>query len=140
MTAATTSSYPVQRSPDCCWSGDDGLRTTALKLLQSSGFAALRRLRCEVTEAVVIVHGIVPSYYLKQMAQTAILRLDGIRGVRNLVEVLQSDRSRPLFFADAAPSYEAPDEDAVQTGIVPTSYDDGPVGWATAGGPCHEAD
>ena len=87
MTAAPSSSDAVHQSPNCCLPGDDGLRTAALKLLQSSGFAAVRRLRCEVTGAVVIVHGVVPSYYLKQMAQTAILRLDGIRGVKNLVEV-----------------------------------------------------
>jgi hypothetical protein len=36
---------------------------------------------------VVVVHGIIPSYYLKQMAQTVVLRLDGIHSVRNLVEV-----------------------------------------------------
>jgi hypothetical protein len=76
MTAALSSSDAVHRSPDCCWPGDDGLCTAALKLLESSGFGALRSLRCEVTEAVVIVNGVVRSYYLKQMSQTAILRLD----------------------------------------------------------------
>jgi hypothetical protein len=82
-------------SPDCCLSGDDGLRIAALKILQSSGFAAVRKLRCEVTEAVVIVHGRVPSYFLKQVAQTAILRLDGVRSVRNLVEVQQGMNGAP---------------------------------------------
>ena len=73
-------------SPSSCLE-DDGLRTAALARLRSSGYAGLRRLHCEVTDAVVIVHGVLPSYYLKQMAQTAILRLDGIRSVTNLVEV-----------------------------------------------------
>jgi hypothetical protein len=66
---------------------DDRLRFAAMKLLQSSGYSALRRLRCEATEAVIAVHGVLPSYYLKQMAQSAIQRLEGIRGVTNLVEV-----------------------------------------------------
>jgi BON domain len=87
MTAAPSSSDAIHPLPDSSWSGDDALRTAALKLLQSSGFAALRRLRCDVIEAVVIVQGVVPSYYLKQMAQATILRLDGIRNVKNLVEV-----------------------------------------------------
>ena len=87
MAAAPSSSDAIHQRPDPCWPGDDDLRTAALKLLQPSGFAAVRRLRCEVTEAVVIVQGVVPSYYLKQMAQSAVLRLDGVRSVRNLVEV-----------------------------------------------------
>jgi hypothetical protein len=89
--AAPSSSATVQRSPDSCWLGDDGLRMAALKLLKSSGFPALRRLRCEVTESVVIVHGVVSSYYLKQMAQAVLQRLDGIQTVRNLVEVRVSE-------------------------------------------------
>ena len=37
------------------------------------------------------VHGIVPSYYLKQMAQTIIQRLEGVQSVMNLVEVREAD-------------------------------------------------
>lgn len=68
-------------------SHDDGLRIAALRLLQTSGFVGLRRLHCEVAGAVVIVQGHVASFYLKQMAQVVVQRLDGIRGVRNLIEV-----------------------------------------------------
>jgi hypothetical protein len=66
---------------------DDGLRTAALARPRSSGSGVLLRLRCEVTDAVVIVHGALPSYYLKQMAQAVIPRLDGTRSVTNLVGV-----------------------------------------------------
>jgi hypothetical protein len=66
---------------------DDDLRSAALARLRSSGYAGLRRLRCEVRDAVVIVHAVLPSYYLKRMAQAVILRLDGTRSVTNLVEV-----------------------------------------------------
>jgi hypothetical protein len=44
-------------------------------LLQSSAYAAVRRLHCEVAEAVVFMYGVVPSYFLKQMAQTLIRQL-----------------------------------------------------------------
>jgi hypothetical protein len=50
-------------------------------------------LRCEVTEAVVVVQGVVPSYFLKQMAQAVVQRLGGIRGLRNLVEVRVAEGS-----------------------------------------------
>ena len=92
MMTASSGSDALQLSPDSCWPVDDGLRCAALKLLRSSGYAALRKLRCDVREAVVILHGVLPSYYLKQMAQTIVLRLDGIHSVRNLVEVRQSAR------------------------------------------------
>lgn len=87
MTATASSSPAAPQPRDFCRLGDDALRIAALNLLQSSGYAALRRLRCEVTGAVVIVQGVVPSYYLKQLAQTVLQRLNGIRTVRNLVEV-----------------------------------------------------
>jgi BON domain len=77
----------IQDSHDRCGPGDGGLVAAAARRLHSSGFSALRTLRCEVTEGVVIVHGVVSSYYLKQMAQTVVLRLDGVRTVKNLVEV-----------------------------------------------------
>ena len=62
-----------------------------MKLLHTNGYTALRRLRCEVTEGVVIIHGVVTSYYLKQLVQTIVQRVDGIQGVMNLVEVRIED-------------------------------------------------
>jgi hypothetical protein len=84
---------------------DDSLRIAALKQLQSSGFTALRKLRCEVTNAVVIVHGIRPSYYLKQMAQTIIQRIEGIQNVMNMVEDRETD-SCPWEHEDEAPEVD----------------------------------
>jgi hypothetical protein len=66
---------------------DDRLCFAATKMLQSSSYSALRGLKCEATRAVIAVHGVLPSHYLKQMAQTAIQQVEGIRGVTNLVEV-----------------------------------------------------
>ena len=86
----TVHSYGLSRQPD------HGLRVAAQQVLQSSGYAALRRLRCEVRGAVVIVHGVLPSYYLKQVAQSVLQRLDGIRSVRNLVEVQGTILNKPV--------------------------------------------
>jgi hypothetical protein len=87
MVAAFCDSDVMEPSKSLCDSADDALCDAALQRLQSSSYAALRRLRCEVNEAVVVVHGVLPSYYLKQIAQTLIQRLDGIKSVTNLVEV-----------------------------------------------------
>jgi hypothetical protein len=103
MLATCSCSDAIQRSCECGWPEDDALRLAALKLLQSSGYTPLRRLRCEVTNAVVIVHGILPSYYLKQMAQTIIQRLEGIQSVMNLVEVREIDSCPYWGNEDEAP-------------------------------------
>jgi hypothetical protein len=105
MTTTYSHSDAVRRRRDQCELGDNALRLAALKLLHSSSYTTLRRLRCEVTDAVVIVHGILPSYYLKQVAQSIVLRLNGIEGVMNLVEVRGID-SRPCCEnEDEAPDY-----------------------------------
>ena len=100
---------------------DDGLRTAASALLRSSGYAGLRRLRCEVTDAEVVVHGVLPSYHLKQMAQAVLLRLDGVRGVKNLVEVRYADRQPPVARDEGQPPDEAPHPADLRT--VPASGD-----------------
>lgn len=66
---------------------DACLQAAARGALRSSPYRPLWNLPCKVTEGMVVVSGIVPSFYLKQMAQTLLLALDGIRGVQNLLVV-----------------------------------------------------
>jgi hypothetical protein len=53
---------------------DAGLQAEARAALRSSRYRALWELQCQVREGVVIVSGVVASFYLKQMAQTVLLR------------------------------------------------------------------
>jgi hypothetical protein len=66
---------------------DDPLLRAALQALQGSGYLVLRSVRCDVEDGVIVLSGTVPSFYLKQVAQAVLLRLGGIRAVRNAVEV-----------------------------------------------------
>jgi len=66
---------------------DDNLRQAAVEVLRSSGYIQLRKLRCMAAAGVVTISGLVPSYFLKQMAQELVLRLAHVRQVKNLVEV-----------------------------------------------------
>jgi hypothetical protein len=91
MTMTAPSCQAAQRFTGLASPGDEGLHQAAVKALELSGYSALRRLRCEVSEAVVVVHGVVPSWFLKQMAQVLLLRLDGVRGVANRVSVRGTD-------------------------------------------------
>ncbi len=57
--------------------------------LRHSPIPALRKLSVEETEAAVVIHGKVPSYYLKQLAQETLLPLLGNRELRNRVAVVR---------------------------------------------------
>ncbi len=63
------------------------LLAAVLGALRGSGYRPLSYLHCEVVDSIVAVSGVVPSYHLKQVTQTTILRLPQVREVRNLVEV-----------------------------------------------------
>src|SRR5580704_8171852 len=58
---------------------DRSIRETVNKVLFETGYAPLRRIRCDVSDGVVKLTGNVPSFYVKQLAQTAVLRVEQIR-------------------------------------------------------------
>jgi len=64
------------------------LQSRAALMLRESPIPALRRLLIEETEAIVLIKGKVPSYYLKQMAQEAIMPLLDGRVLDNRVLVV----------------------------------------------------
>ena len=66
---------------------DRQICNAARAALSVSKYASLRRLNCAVAEGVVEISGTVSSFYLKQLAQAAVMRLDEVGSVRNLVEV-----------------------------------------------------
>jgi osmotically-inducible protein OsmY len=63
--------------------------------LGSSGYLALRRIRCECVGDVLSLRGSVSSYYLKQMAQAIAGDVEGIRLVDNQIQVLSALDRRP---------------------------------------------
>lgn len=66
---------------------DEHVRGLVTRLLRQSGYSTLSRLRCDVANGVVTLHGWVPSFHLKQLAQTILLNAEPIRGVDNRIEV-----------------------------------------------------
>jgi hypothetical protein len=57
--------------------------------LRKSPIPALRKLRIEETDAEIVITGCVPSYYLKQLAQEAVMPFLAQRALRNRVTVEQ---------------------------------------------------
>jgi hypothetical protein len=60
--------------------------------LQHSAYLELRRVRCDLHNGVITLTGHVSSYYLRQLAQAAMLGLDGIRAISNCLEVIPARR------------------------------------------------
>lgn len=59
--------------------------------LDQSGYAVLRRVRCEFRDGLLRLSGCLPSQYLKQVAQAAVADVVGVVAVANEIEVV----SRP---------------------------------------------
>lgn len=68
------------------------LHETAALFAQSQ-YSALRRISTSFDGVTLTLRGQVPTYYLKQLAQTIALQLPAVREIRNRIEV-DSPRSR----------------------------------------------
>jgi osmotically-inducible protein OsmY len=55
--------------------------------LQDQPYHALKQIACEYRDGTLILRGRLPSYYLKQVAQTAVARIAGVERVLNQIEV-----------------------------------------------------
>ncbi len=66
---------------------DDLVRAAVAASLRSSGYLLLRDLHCEVADGVVTISGRVPSFHLKQVAQSVLMKVEAVRAVNNRVEV-----------------------------------------------------
>jgi osmotically-inducible protein OsmY len=57
------------------------------KAFHQTGHVALRRVELGLDQDCVRIQGVVPSYYLKQMAQVVAIKVDGINRVENDLRV-----------------------------------------------------
>jgi hypothetical protein len=73
------------------WGEKEVMMQRTIKLLSRSPYAELRRVACEFHEGLLVLRGRVSSFYMKQLAQTAFLEMDGIDEICNQIEVAESD-------------------------------------------------
>jgi osmotically-inducible protein OsmY len=66
---------------------EERIRVTAETRLQQSPYASLRQVSCQLRAGVLTLGGHVPSYYLKQIAQTAVRSVEGVRQINNQLRV-----------------------------------------------------
>ena len=59
------------------------------RALRATGYAPLRAVEVSACGRLIILRGRVPSYYMKQLAQTVAIEVVGVRELRNDVQVVQ---------------------------------------------------
>lgn len=55
---------------------EESILLKARQALDSSQLSAIRELTCEMRDGKIIINGIVPSFYLKQVAQETLLKMN----------------------------------------------------------------
>jgi hypothetical protein len=64
--------------------------------LKRSPLPALRKLAVQETETMIVINGSVGSYYLKQLAQEAVMPILGGRRLHNNVTVVRRSVPNPV--------------------------------------------
>lgn len=58
--------------------------------LRGHPYLALRHIACDYHDGVLTLRGCLPTYYLKQMAQSAVAPVEGVQRIENEIEVVAS--------------------------------------------------
>lgn len=66
---------------------DSPLASKVTQQLQGTGHLRLRKVEVEEDQGHVTLRGRVPTYYLKQLAQTVAVSVGGVGGIRNELTV-----------------------------------------------------
>ncbi len=75
---------------------DQLLESRVRRVLASSVYAVLRRIRVSARGGCVYLEGCVPSYYFKQMAQVIALRAVGVTWICNELVVPEDSAQSPV--------------------------------------------
>ena len=87
----SSSSAGAVTPADCQAKRDYTIEAWAIAELRNSAYAPVRQVLCEVQDCVLTLRGRVPSFYLKQIAQTVVRHpLEGSLVIDNQLEVDQT--------------------------------------------------
>ena len=77
----------VVEEPAQLVSNGESLADLAERMFAASPYAPIRRLKCTFREGEMVIAGSVDSFYLKQLAQSAVQKVAGVVRISNIVEV-----------------------------------------------------
>lgn len=64
------------------------IETAAKARLEASPYPSIRQIVCQYDEGVLVLRGRLPSFFHKQLAQSAVAEVEGIKQIVNHIEVL----------------------------------------------------
>lgn len=56
--------------------------------LQASPYPSIRRILCGYDDGILVLHGRLPTFFHKQLAQVAVANIQGVVRIVNQIEVL----------------------------------------------------
>ena len=59
----------------------------AERRLHGNSHQALKNISCTYQDGVLVLQGTLPTYYLKQLAQETIVRMEGVERIENQIQV-----------------------------------------------------
>jgi len=92
--------------------GECRITVLAVCRLRRSGYGALHGVDCTFESGVLHLRGRVPTYYLKQIAQSLVVDLEGVLHLKNQLEVFAEAR-------DAVPAMESTERGAAPGALSP---------------------
>jgi len=81
---ALTGRIPVSTPAD---HEEQAVEAAARSRLRSTGYVCIGRVECRFDDGTLVLSGSVTSYYRKQIAQTAVMSLNGVDRVVNDIKV-----------------------------------------------------
>lgn len=107
---STAVASPIECRSDAVDDPDAGLEAIVESALQHSSYSAIRRVRCHIVGGILTLRGQVPTYFLKQVAQSLASKAADVHRLVNRIEVADVDLNhlarvwRADFAEDAEPS------------------------------------
>lgn len=83
----TNTASPAPRTPGRTSTDAPDVAAIAQQRLRECPYPPLRRVMCRYRQGVLVMTGKVPTFYMKQMAQTLMRGLDGVEKIDNRLVV-----------------------------------------------------
>ena len=78
--------WPLERRPP---KADEAVLAEARSRFDRSPYRELRAIACDFREGLLILRGRVPSFFIKQIAQSAVFSIERIEEIENRLEVVE---------------------------------------------------
>lgn len=87
MSPLVQSELKVSESPFVDAGPQSAVSDQAEAAIRQSRYSALRNVCCEYHEGVLTLRGAVPTYFLKQIAQSLVAAIPGVEAIHNRTKV-----------------------------------------------------